>query len=72
MSEAQHLVQAAATLKQVASGSSPAQLTAPTPCAEFDVRALINHLLLWGPSLEAAARGERVAPPCRGRGQDLR
>lgn len=63
MSGAQHLVQAAATLKQVVAGISPSQLSAPTPCAEYDVRALINHLLLWGPSFEAAARGEHVTPP---------
>ncbi|WP_406692858.1 TIGR03086 family metal-binding protein [Saccharopolyspora sp. ID03-671] len=60
MSGAQHLVQAVATLKQVVAGISPSQLSAPTPCAEFDVRGLINHLLRWGPSFEAAARGELV------------
>jgi uncharacterized protein (TIGR03086 family) len=39
------------------------QLTAPTPCREYDVRALINHLLFWGPSLEGAGRKTAVAPP---------
>jgi uncharacterized protein (TIGR03086 family) len=39
------------------------QLSAPTPCAEYDVRALVNHLLFWGPSLEAAGRKEVVPPP---------
>ncbi len=29
----------------------------------FDVRALIDHLLHWGPPFEAAARGVHVAPP---------
>ena len=38
------------------------QLTAPTPCTEFDVRALIDHLLFWAPSLEGAARKELVPP----------
>jgi uncharacterized protein (TIGR03086 family) len=39
------------------------QLDAPTPCSKYDVHALINHLLFWGPSLEGAARKEPVAPP---------
>jgi uncharacterized protein (TIGR03086 family) len=41
----------------------PDQLDSPTPCTEFDVRALINHLLFWGPSLEAAGRKETLPPP---------
>jgi uncharacterized protein (TIGR03086 family) len=41
----------------------PGQLGAQTPCAEFDVRKLLNHLLFWGPSLEGAARKESVPPP---------
>ncbi|MFJ8916887.1 TIGR03086 family metal-binding protein [Amycolatopsis sp. NPDC102389] len=36
-------------------------LSARTPCAEYDVRALLNHLLYWGPWLEAA--GHKAAPP---------
>jgi uncharacterized protein (TIGR03086 family) len=39
------------------------QLDAPTPCNEYDVHKLINHLLSWGPSLEGAARKKSVAPP---------
>jgi len=42
------------------------QFDAATPCSEYDVRKLINHLLFWGPSLEAAARKEQVAPPAAG------
>lgn len=37
-------------------------LDAPTPCAGWDVRALVNHLLHWGPALAAAARKEALAP----------
>ena len=42
----------------------PDQLTAPTPCAEFDVRGVIDHMLHWGPSLVRAS-GQVVAasPP---------
>jgi uncharacterized protein (TIGR03086 family) len=37
-------------------------LDAPTPCAGWDVRALVNHVLHWGPSLAAAA-GKVAADP---------
>jgi uncharacterized protein (TIGR03086 family) len=37
-------------------------LDAPTPCAGWDVRALVNHLLHWGPALVAAAGKEACAP----------
>ncbi|MGW0516131.1 TIGR03086 family metal-binding protein [Crossiella sp. NPDC003009] len=40
-----------------------ASLGAATPCAEFDVRRLLNHLLFWGPSLAGAGRKESVPPP---------
>jgi uncharacterized protein (TIGR03086 family) len=61
---------AAAPTVEVVRGIAPDHLDAPTPCTEFDVRALINHLLCWGPSLVGAARKEGVAPPAEG-GQDL-
>ncbi|WP_410666562.1 TIGR03086 family metal-binding protein [Amycolatopsis sp. cmx-4-68] len=38
-----------------------ADLSAPTPCAGYDARGLLNHLLYWGPWLIAA--GRREAPP---------
>ncbi|MEU8804100.1 TIGR03086 family metal-binding protein [Spirillospora sp. NPDC048819] len=43
-----------------------AKLDAPTPCAGWDVRALINHLILW------SARGEAAAHklPITGPGED--
>jgi uncharacterized protein (TIGR03086 family) len=57
------MTRAAATTAKVVSAIEPSQLTAPTPCTEYDVRTLINHLLFWGPSLEAAARKEPRMPP---------
>lgn len=39
------------------------QLDAPTPCVDYSVQQLINHLLFWAPSLAAAARKETVPPP---------
>jgi uncharacterized protein (TIGR03083 family) len=50
------MISAAREFKQLAATVREDQLTAPTPCAEYDVRALLNHLLYWGPWLEAAAR----------------
>lgn len=41
----------------------PAVLSAPTPCTDFDVRALLHHLLHWGPVLESCARKEADVPP---------
>ncbi len=45
---------------------TPDQLSAPTPCDGYDVRALVNHLLFWGPSLEGAAGKLSVPPPAAG------
>jgi uncharacterized protein (TIGR03086 family) len=58
-----HLSTAAEAMASVVRAITPAQLTNPTPCTDFDVRALVNHLLFWGPSLEAAGRKEVVPPP---------
>ncbi|QFU85763.1 TIGR03086 family metal-binding protein [Amycolatopsis sp. YIM 10] len=45
----------------------PGELGAPTPCADYDVRALLGHLLYWGPFLLAGAR--RSTPPEAGDGE---
>ncbi|CAM3924374.1 TIGR03086 family metal-binding protein [Kibdelosporangium persicum] len=54
---------ATAPVIDVVDGIRPDQLGAPTPCSEFDVRKLLNHLLYWGPSLEGAAHKQTVPPP---------
>ncbi|GAB3719426.1 TIGR03086 family metal-binding protein [Amycolatopsis oliviviridis] len=52
---------AAAAFSTILRGIGDTELTARTPCAEYDVRALLNHLLYWGPWLEAA--GRKAPPP---------
>ncbi|MBP2321950.1 uncharacterized protein (TIGR03086 family) [Kibdelosporangium banguiense] len=63
MSGDQLIKHATAPVIDVVRGITPDQLGAATPCAQFDVRKLLNHLLYWGPSLEGAARKESVPPP---------
>jgi len=58
-----HLSNAAEAMATVVRAITPDQLAGKTPCAEYDVRALVNHLLFWGPSLAAAGRRESVSPP---------
>lgn len=57
------IARAAAPLIEIIRNIKPNELDAQTPCTEYDVRKLINHLLFWGPSLEGAARKETVPPP---------
>jgi uncharacterized protein (TIGR03086 family) len=57
------MARAAAPMVEIVRNVKPDQLGARTPCAQYDVRKLINHLLFWGPSLEGAARKVSVPPP---------
>lgn len=57
------MARATASLVKVVRDIKPDQLSAQTPCTEYDVRRLVNHLLFWGPSLEGAARKQAVPPP---------
>ncbi|MFC9257568.1 TIGR03086 family metal-binding protein [Amycolatopsis thailandensis] len=52
---------AAAEFAGILRGIGETEFAARTPCAEYDVRALLNHLLYWGPWLEAA--GRKAPPP---------
>ncbi|MFB9927350.1 TIGR03086 family metal-binding protein [Amycolatopsis halotolerans] len=55
------LAPSAAELRRVAAAAP--SLTAPTACADYDVRGLLNHLFYWGPWLAAAIRHEPYEPP---------
>jgi uncharacterized protein (TIGR03086 family) len=56
------LTDAAEAAATIVDGVTPDQLSDPTPCTEWDVRMLLNHLILWtSHSLERRAYGESVA-----------
>lgn len=46
------------TTVQIVAGIKPDQLTAPTPCSEWDLRALLAHMIGQHYGFAAAARGE--------------
>jgi uncharacterized protein (TIGR03086 family) len=53
---------AAAEAARVVSGVPEGRLDAPTPCHDWDLRTLLNHLILWTSySAERRAHGESVA-----------
>lgn len=54
---------AAAPIAGIVRDLDPTRLNARTPCADYDVRALLHHLLFWGPVLTGAARTLPTAPP---------
>ncbi|MEV8438631.1 TIGR03086 family metal-binding protein [Actinosynnema sp. NPDC051121] len=58
-----HLSNAAGAMAAVARTITDDQVANKTPCAEYDVRALVNHLLFWGPSLAGAGRKVSVPRP---------
>lgn len=65
---------------RVVRGSGGADLAAPTPCTEFDLRVLVNHFIGTTGALAAVGRGERLngddpygskADPSQGDWRDL-
>lgn len=53
---------AAAEAARVVGNVPDGQLTAPTPCRDWDLRTLLNHLILWTSySAERRAHGESVS-----------
>lgn len=58
------MASAAKSAADVARGVRPEQLELPTPCAEYDVRALVNHLVVWTAFVsEHSARKESLTDP---------
>ena len=47
---------------EVAGNVKPDQLGAPTPCPEWDVRALVNHLMFWSAFRSELAARKQSAP----------
>ena len=56
MQEHELIARAAPPTLTVLRGIRPDQLSAPTPCAEYDVQALLDHMLHWAPRLARASR----------------
>ncbi|MFG3056150.1 TIGR03086 family metal-binding protein [Kitasatospora sp. NPDC048239] len=55
------MAQAAAEAARIAHGVRAEQLDGPTPCADFDTRALVNHWVLYtSHGLEHRARREQL------------
>ena len=58
-----YISDAAEAMAAAARAITDDQLANKTPCTEYDVRALVNHLLFWGPSLAGAGRKQSVPQP---------
>ena len=56
------IARAAEPTLAVVRGVAAVQVDNPTPCEEYSVRGLVNHLLFWGPTLIGAAHHESVPP----------
>jgi len=55
------LTAAADEAARIVAGTSPDQFGQPSPCTEWDVKELLNHLVLWTSySFERRARSEQV------------
>jgi uncharacterized protein (TIGR03086 family) len=55
------MAKAAASALAVVRNVKPDQLAAPTPCKEWDVRQVVNHLIFWSAfRSELAARKEKA------------
>jgi uncharacterized protein (TIGR03086 family) len=61
MNQHSEMAAAAAQAARVVNGVRSGQLSAPTPCTEWDLRTLLNHTILWTAySAERRALGEKV------------
>jgi len=53
---------AAAAVVEVARNVRPDQLDKPTPCPDWDVRTLVNHLVFWSAFRSELAARKQTAP----------
>ena len=61
MNQHSEMAAAAAQAGRIVTGVRDEQLSAATPCADWDLRTLLNHLILWTAySAERRARNESV------------
>lgn len=59
MNLSSEMAAAAQENKRLVGCVKPGQLTAPTPCSDWDLHTLVNHVILWTAySAERRARGE--------------
>ncbi|MEY9929221.1 uncharacterized protein (TIGR03086 family) [Catenulispora sp. GP43] len=59
----EQLTEAADQAARVVAGTDPGRFTDKTPCSDWDVKELLNHLILWTAySFERRARSEQVGP----------
>ncbi len=56
------MAKAATSVVAVARNVKPDQLTDPTPCPGWDVRALVNHLTFWSAFRSELAARKQTAP----------
>jgi uncharacterized protein (TIGR03086 family) len=62
---------AAAETTKVVRGIGPDQLDLPTPCADWDVRTLANHLTVWGGYASELAARKQPLPESLGESHDF-
>ena len=63
MDPVDRIERATAVASEKVKGVKSADMSKPTPCSEFDVRALLNHMLGGLAMLTTAAGGEKAAMP---------
>jgi uncharacterized protein (TIGR03086 family) len=63
MDPIERIERATAVASEKVKGVTAADMAKPTPCSEFDVRAVLNHMLGGLTMLTTAAGGEKAAMP---------
>ena len=63
MDPIERIERATAFASQKVKGVTPADLSKPTPCSEFDARALLNHMTGGLAMLTTAAQGNKAVMP---------